>query len=83
MRRVEDLLKDDQSTRKLEQETGMSRQQIEQFVDKWKKAPDRPAPGPGRTIEAKPGKDPPGPRPRRSRAGRGSRRPGPSHHSAH
>ncbi|MBV8608736.1 MAG: hypothetical protein JO034_14900 [Singulisphaera sp.] len=53
LRKLEDLLRSDQVTPKLEQETGMSREQMEQFVQKFKKAP-KATPGPGREIKAKP-----------------------------
>jgi hypothetical protein len=56
LRRLEELLKNNQVTPELEKESGMSREQMEQFVTKFKKAP-KAAPGPGRQIQVKPGKD--------------------------
>src|SRR5215213_8118926 len=56
LQKLEDLLRKNQVTPELEQATGMSREQMEQFVTKFKKAP-KAAPGPGREIQAKPGQD--------------------------
>jgi len=57
LRKLEDLLKNNQVTPKLEQETGMSREQMEQFVRKFKGAP-KAEPGKGREIQIKPGESP-------------------------
>jgi hypothetical protein len=55
IRKVQDLLKDKDAASKLEQETGMSRDEMEQFVQKYQtkapKAPDRQ----GQEIQVKPG----------------------------
>ncbi|WP_020466405.1 hypothetical protein [Singulisphaera acidiphila] len=57
LNKLEDLLKRNQVTPELEQATGMSRDEMEQFVKKFKK-PDKAAPaGPGREIQVKPGVD--------------------------
>ena len=52
LRRVEDLFKENKDTSKLEEATGMSRTELQQFVEKFKKAP-KSEPGPGREIEVK------------------------------
>ena len=54
LRKLQDMLKDDQATSKLEKETGMSREEMEQFVKKFTKAP-KAEPTDGRKIEIKPG----------------------------
>ena len=54
LRRIEELLKNDKVTPELEKETGMSREQMEQFVQKFKPAP-KADPGAGREIDVKPG----------------------------
>jgi hypothetical protein len=56
LRKIQDLLKDDAKARALEKETGMSRQELEQFVKKFDKAPQRD-PGAARDLTASPGKD--------------------------
>lgn len=53
LRNLEQALKDQQKASQLEKETGMSREQMEQFVQKFKKAPKREA-APGREIKVKP-----------------------------
>jgi hypothetical protein len=58
LRTIRDLLKDDQKSRQLEQETGMSRDELEQFVKKFDKSkivkdPSRE----GKTLDARPGRD--------------------------
>jgi hypothetical protein len=58
LRKLQDLLKNDQAAAKLEKETGMSREEMEQFVRKFSKAP-KPTPGEGRKIEVKPGESKP------------------------
>jgi len=54
LNKLEDLLKRNQVTPELEQATGMSRDEMEQFVKKLKNVPKGPA-GPGREIKVKPG----------------------------
>jgi hypothetical protein len=54
LRAVKDLLAKDAVTPDLEKETGMTREQMEQFVKKYEKGKSEPA-GPGREIEVKPG----------------------------
>ena len=56
LNKLEDLLKRNQVTPELEQATGMSRDEMEQFVKKMKKLDKAPA-GPGREIKVKPGVD--------------------------
>ena len=56
LRKIQDLLKDDAKARALEKETGMSRQELEQFVKKFEKAPHGD-PGASRDLTATPGKD--------------------------
>jgi hypothetical protein len=56
LRKLHDLLKDDLTARQLEQETGLSRAQMEQFAKKFEKAPQAPA-GEGRDIAVSPGQD--------------------------
>ena len=54
LRTVKDLLAKDAVTPDLEKETGMTREQMEQFVKKYEAVKSAPA-GPGREIEVKPG----------------------------
>jgi len=54
LRSVRDLLEKDAVTPDLEKETGMTREQMEQFVKKYEKVKSGPA-GPGREIQVKPG----------------------------
>ena len=54
LRTVKDLLAKDAVTPDLEKETGMSREQMEQFVKKYENVKSGPA-GPGREITVKPG----------------------------
>ncbi len=54
LRTVKDLLAKDAVTPDLEKETGMTREQMEQFVKKYEAAKSAPA-GPGREITVKPG----------------------------
>ncbi|MBV8487198.1 MAG: hypothetical protein JO161_02850, partial [Planctomycetaceae bacterium] len=54
LRTVKDLLEKDAVTPDLEKETGMTREQMEQFVKKYEGVKTAPA-GPGREIEVKPG----------------------------
>jgi hypothetical protein len=56
LRKIQDLLKDDTKARALEKETGMSRDELEQFVKKFDKAPQAD-PGAPRDLTATPGKD--------------------------
>jgi hypothetical protein len=56
LRKLEELLRNNQVTPQLEKETGMSREQMEQFVTKFKGAPKAPA-GQGREIKVSPGKE--------------------------
>jgi len=56
LNKLEDLLKRNQVTPEIEKATGMTREEMEQFVTKFKKAPKAP-PGPGREIKVKPGAD--------------------------
>jgi hypothetical protein len=55
LRQVRDMLKSDQVPDELLKETGMSKEELNQFVKKFEKAP-KAEPGEGREIEAKPGK---------------------------
>ena len=55
LRQVRDLLKNDQVTPELLNDLGMSKEELNQFVSKFEKAP-KGEPGAGRDIEAKPGK---------------------------
>jgi hypothetical protein len=54
LRKLEDLLRSNQVGPTLERESGMSREQIEQFVTRFKRL-RKAAPGPGRTVEVEPG----------------------------
>jgi hypothetical protein len=56
LRKLHDLLRDEKAARQLEQDTGLSREQMEQFAKKFEKAPPRPA-GEGRDIAVTPGQD--------------------------
>lgn len=56
LNKLEDLLKKNQVTPELEQATGMTRDEMEQFVTKMKKLPQG-TPGPGREIQVKPGEE--------------------------
>jgi hypothetical protein len=65
LRKVQELLRDPDAARKLEQESGYTREQMEQFVQKFQKekAP-RAAARPGEEIQVKPGESrPAGPAP--------------------
>ena len=53
LRKLEDLIKNNQVTPELEKETGMSREEMEQFVEKYRKTPKGPA-GEGREIKVDP-----------------------------
>jgi len=56
LRKVQELLKDKDAASKLEQETGMSRDEMEQFVQKGlQKKPPKSADRQGQDIQAKPG----------------------------
>jgi hypothetical protein len=52
LRSLQDVLKDTAKTKELEDATGLSREQIEQFVKKYQKPKAGPA-GPGREIDLK------------------------------
>jgi hypothetical protein len=52
LRSLNELLKDDAKAQQLEKETGYSREQLEQFVARYKKVKSAPA-GPGRDIDLK------------------------------
>ena len=54
--KLEDLLRKNQITPQLEKDMGMNRDQIEQFVEKYRKAPKRD-PRAGGEIQAKPGEN--------------------------
>lgn len=54
VRKLEELLRNNEVPPKLEEELGMSREQMEHFVQKFKEAPKND-PGPGREIQIKPG----------------------------
>jgi hypothetical protein len=54
LRTLEDLLRSNQVGPALERGSGMSREQMEQFVTRFKRL-RRAAPGPGRTVEVEPG----------------------------
>jgi hypothetical protein len=58
LRNLGDVLKDDQAAKELEDRTGMTREQLEQFAKKYEKPKSGPA-GPGREIEVKPGEQTP------------------------
>jgi len=53
LRKLEDLVKNNQVTPELEKATGMSREEMEQFVQKYPKTPKGPA-GQGREIKVNP-----------------------------
>jgi hypothetical protein len=53
---VKDALKDPAKAKQLEEDSGMTRDQIEQFVKRFEK-PKQPAAGPGGEITAEQGKD--------------------------
>jgi hypothetical protein len=59
LRKLDDLLKNDKVTPEMEQQTGMSRGEMEQFVKKFQKPKDAAA-GPGRELTVKPGQAQPG-----------------------
>jgi hypothetical protein len=54
LRKLEDLLRSNQVGPALERESGISREQMEQFVTRFKRLRNA-APGPGRTVEVEPG----------------------------
>jgi len=58
LRKLDDALKNDVSAKDLEKETGLSREQLEQFATKYKQLKSAPA-GPGRDIDVKPGEQTP------------------------
>jgi len=55
LRTIKDLLEQDAVTPDLENATGMTKAEMEQFVKKYERVETEPA-GPGRDIEVKPGK---------------------------
>ena len=60
LRTVKDLIAKDAVTPDLEKETGMTREQMEQFVKKYEKVKSAPA-GPGREIDGQAGRKESGP----------------------
>ncbi|MEO6808361.1 MAG: hypothetical protein ABI353_04540 [Isosphaeraceae bacterium] len=56
MRKLQETLKDENATKKLIKETNLSREELEQFAEKFQK-PAQGAVGKPRELEAKPGKD--------------------------
>jgi hypothetical protein len=58
LRNLHDALKDDRVAKDLEDRTGLSREQLEQFATKFQKPKSGPA-EPGREIEVKPGEQEP------------------------
>ena len=58
LRKLHDVLNDPASAKDLEQRMNMTREQLEQFVTKFKKVKSGPA-GPGRDINVKPGEQTP------------------------
>jgi hypothetical protein len=54
LRTLDDLLQRNQVGPELERDSGMSREEMEQFVTRFKRPP-RAAPRPGRAVEIKPG----------------------------
>jgi hypothetical protein len=56
LKKLTDILNDPEAAKKLSKDTGLSREQLEQFTQSFKKPPARPA-GPGRQIEVKPGEE--------------------------
>jgi hypothetical protein len=54
LRKLDEALNNDTKAKELEKETGMSREQLEQFTEKYKKVKSAPA-GPGRDIDVKAG----------------------------
>jgi hypothetical protein len=57
LRELSEALKDDQTAKNLEDRTGLTREQWEQYARKYEKTKSEPA-GPGREIEVKPGDQP-------------------------
>lgn len=60
IRKLADLLKDENSAKQLENRSGITREQFEQYVSQFKKQAVNPPAGPGREFEAKPGEQTPG-----------------------
>jgi hypothetical protein len=56
LRKLEDMLRENKITSDIEKQTGMSKEEMEQFVKKYGGTP-KAQPGEGRTIEVKPGTD--------------------------
>jgi hypothetical protein len=57
LRKLDEALQNDAKARDLEKDTGLSREKLEQFAQKFKKLKSEAA-GPGREIKAKPGEQP-------------------------
>jgi hypothetical protein len=55
LRKLQDLIKNDQVTPEMLKDAGMSKEELNQFVEKFSKAP-KAEPGAGREIDVKPGK---------------------------
>jgi hypothetical protein len=54
LRKLDEALKNDANAKELEKETGYTREQLDQFITKYKQLKSAPA-GPGRDINVKPG----------------------------
>ncbi len=57
LRKIQDLIKDDKFTPDVERQTGMTRDEAEQFVKKFTKKAQPDVAGPGREIKARPGQE--------------------------
>ncbi len=58
LRKLPDLLKDEDAVKQLEQQTGLTKGQLEQFATKYQKVDPKQPVGPGREITLKPGEEP-------------------------
>jgi hypothetical protein len=58
LRKLSDALRDDERAKELEKDTGIPREQLEQFARRFQKPKAGPV-GPGREIEVKPGEQAP------------------------
>jgi hypothetical protein len=56
LRKIHEILDDPTKAKQLEEETGMSRDELQQFVKKFEQAP-KAQPGEGGTIDVKPGEN--------------------------
>jgi hypothetical protein len=65
LRKIQDMLRNGEITPAMEESLGMSKEELNQFVTKFQKAP-KAEPGPGREIEVTPGKAAPTIDPKRS-----------------